>query len=46
MVRDIDDYYNAKKLTVILNGKIRNEFDFTTNGEKFKQVSFREKNSR
>ena len=46
MVRDIDDFNNAKKLIVILNGKIRNEFDFTTNGEKFKQISFREKNNR
>jgi hypothetical protein len=39
---DIDDFDNAKKLTVILNGKIRNEYNFTADGEKFKQVSFRE----
>jgi hypothetical protein len=44
MVKDIDDFNNARKLIVILNGKIRNEFDFRTNGEKFKQISFRERN--
>jgi hypothetical protein len=41
-VEDIDDFDNAKKLTVILNGKIRNEYDFTSDGGKFKRVSFRE----
>jgi hypothetical protein len=41
-MRDIDDYGNAKKLTVIVNDKIRNVFDFEKNGESFKQVSFRE----
>lgn len=39
---DIDDYDNAKKLTVIVNDKIRNIFDFEKDGEMFKQVSFRE----
>ena len=42
VVKDIDDFNNAKKLTVILNEKIRNEYDFIVDGEKFKQVSFRE----
>ena len=41
VVKDIDDFNNAKKLTVILNKKIRNEYDFTVDVEKFKQVSFR-----
>ena len=41
VVKDIDDFNNAKKLTVILNRKIINEYDFTVDGEKFKQVSFR-----
>lgn len=39
---DIDDFENAKKLTVILNNEIRNIFDFTKNSEEFKQNSFRE----
>ena len=39
---DIDDYDNARKLTVILNDKIRNTFDFTKNKDLFKEVSFRE----
>ena len=39
---DIDDYDNARKLTVILNDKIRNTFDFTENKDLFKEVSFRE----
>jgi len=39
---DIDDFNNAKKLVVILNDKIRNVFDFTINGEDFKQNSYRE----
>lgn len=41
-IEDIDDFDNAKKLTVILNGKIRDEYDFTVNRETFKQVSYRE----
>ena len=39
---DIDDYDNARKLTVILNDKIRNTFDFTENKDLFKEVSFRD----
>lgn len=39
---DIDDYDNAKKLTVIVNDKIRNVFDFDKNREMFKRSSFRE----
>jgi hypothetical protein len=39
---DIDEFKNAKKLTVILNDKIRNIFDFTKDGETFKQNSYRE----
>lgn len=42
VVRDIDDFENAKKLVVILNDKIRNIFDFEKDGESFKEVSFRE----
>lgn len=45
-LKDIDDFDNAKKLTVLLNGKIRNEYDFLSQGEKFKQISFREKINR
>ena len=41
-IEDIDDFDNVKKLTVILNGKIRDEYDFTVNRETFKQVSYRE----
>ncbi len=39
---DIDSFKNAKKLTVILNDKIRNVFDFTKDPEAFKQSSYRE----
>jgi hypothetical protein len=39
---DIDSFKNAKKLTVILNDKIRNVFDFTKDPEAFKQGSYRE----
>jgi hypothetical protein len=46
VVKDIDDYKNAKKLTVILNGKIRNEYDFEKDGELFKQVSYRKEFNR
>lgn len=42
VMRDIDDYHNAKKMVVILNDKIRNVFDFQKDGEMFKKVSFRE----
>lgn len=42
VMRDIDDFNNAKKMVVILNNKIRDVFDFEKNGESFKQVSFRE----
>lgn len=39
---DIDDYHNAKKLTVLLNNKIRNTFEFDNYREEFKAASFRE----
>lgn len=39
---DVDDFVNAKKLIVILNGKIRNTYDFQKDGELFKKVSYRE----
>jgi hypothetical protein len=42
IVRDIDEFSNAKKIVVILNGKIRNIFDFEKEGEMFKRVSYRE----
>jgi hypothetical protein len=42
VMRDIDDFNNAKKMVVILNDKIRNVFDFEKDGELFKQISFRE----
>ena len=41
-----DDFDNAKKLIVILNGKIRDEYNFIVDGDKFKQASFREIKSR
>lgn len=43
---DIDDYENANKLTVILNDKIRNIFDFNDIREEFKLQSYREEKSR
>lgn len=39
---DVDDFVNAKKMTVLLNGKIRNTYDFEKEGEIFKKVSYRE----
>lgn len=39
---DIDDFRNARKLITILNGKVRNIFDFENNGEQFKKVSYRQ----
>jgi hypothetical protein len=45
-LKDIDDFGNAEKLTVILDNKVRNVFDFKKNGDMFKQVSFREKNNK
>ncbi len=42
VMKDIDDFNNAKKMVVILNDKIRNVFDFEKDGESFKKVSFRE----
>lgn len=39
---DIDKFENAKKLIVILNGKVRNIYDFTKNTEEFKLSSYRE----
>lgn len=43
---DIDNFDNAKKLIVILNEKIRNEYDFIKDGDMFKQVSFRKEFNR
>lgn len=43
---DLDDFSNAKKLVVILNNKIRNVFDFTVDGENFKNVSYRQEHNR
>jgi len=42
VMKDIDDFNNAKQMVVILNDKIRNIFDFEKDGEMFKKVSFRE----
>jgi hypothetical protein len=42
-LQEIDDFKNAKSLTVIVNNKIRNTFDFTKNTSQFKQFSFRSK---
>ena len=41
-MRDIDDYDSAKKLVVLLNGEIRNVFDFEKEGDQIKEVSYRE----
>lgn len=46
MLRDIDDYRNAKSLTVIHNNKIRNVFEFDKYREEFKAASFRQENRR
>lgn len=46
VIKKIDNFDNAKKLTVILNGKIRNEYDFIKDGDMFKQVSFRKEFNR
>jgi len=43
VLRDIDDYKNAKNMTVILNNKIRNIFDFENDRFDFKKVSYRKK---
>jgi len=43
IINDIDDYINAKKLTVLLNNKVRNVYDFEKTREEFKVVSYREK---
>ena len=40
---EIDDFDNAQSLIVILNGKVRNIFDFTINREEFKFYSKRVK---
>ena len=37
----IDDYKNVESLTVILNNKIKSEFSFKENKEKFKKFSFK-----
>ena len=42
VIKDIDDFNNAKQMVVILNDKIRNIFNFEKDGEMFKKVSFRE----
>lgn len=46
LLRDIDDYKNAKNLTVIHNNKIRNVFEFDKYREEFKEASFRQENIR
>jgi len=46
LLRDIDDYQNAKNLIVLLNHKIRNIFEFEKYKEEFKLASFREENKR
>lgn len=46
VLRDIDDYNNAKKLLVLLNNKIRNIFEFDNYREEFKLASFRQENKR
>lgn len=42
VLKNIDKFKNAKKLTVILDDKIRNIFDFERDGDNFKNVSFRD----
>lgn len=42
VLRDIDDYSNSKSLLVLLNNQIRNIFDFESNHEQFKNVSYRD----
>jgi hypothetical protein len=46
LLRDIDDYVNAKKLIVLLNDNVRDVFDFEKNNEEFKKVSYRQKEKR
>lgn len=43
ILRDIDDYKNAKTLLVLLNNKTRNFFEFDNYREEFKRVSSRKK---
>lgn len=45
-LRDIDDFDSAKRLIVLLNGKIRNDFDFEKDKESFKKVSYREQHKK
>jgi hypothetical protein len=42
-IENIDSYQNADKLTVMLDGKIRNHFDFNEFREEFKEASFRKR---
>jgi hypothetical protein len=43
VLRDIDDFENAKTLLVLLNNKVRNFYDFENDGDEFKKVSYRKK---
>jgi len=43
VLRDIDDYNNAKNLIILLNDKVRNIFDFEKCRDEFKKVSYRKK---
>ena len=40
------NFDNAQSLITLVNGKIRNEFNFTENKEHFKQISYRQLNPR
>jgi hypothetical protein len=44
-IENIDSYQNADKLTVMLDGRIRNHFDFNEFREEFKEASFRKRSS-
>lgn len=45
-IEEIGNFNDAKTMTVILNGKIRNHFNFEEDRENFRRVSFREKFNR
>ena len=45
-IKTIDKFNEAKHMSVLLNNKVRNVFDFTKNKEEFKQISFRNKNNK
>ena len=42
VLRDIDDFSNSKSLLVLLNNKVRNNFEFDECRENFKKVSYRQ----